>query len=110
MGEERPDPLAGIVIPRLTDSELDFRFRKRRPRCEAPSPAQRIAGLDERSELLAPADWRLRWSLAPAHWIENSTSSATSSKEENGSGPSSAGKYRSKKLMPQGASFGRRQG
>src|SRR5437867_5388108 len=46
-----------------------------------------------------PRNWLLRRSSPDAHWIENSTSSATRSSELWGSGPSRRLKYRSKYVI-----------
>src|SRR5579859_3091280 len=57
------------------------------------------ASMNARSSSRPPRIWALLRSGPADHWITNSTSSATSSSEEWGSGPSSAAKYRSKKLI-----------
>src|SRR5438445_12909831 len=57
------------------------------------------ASMNARSSASPPTICRLLRSAPAAHWIANSTSSATSSSEEYGSRPSSAAKYRSKKLI-----------
>ena len=49
-------------------------------------------GDDARSSWRPPTNCRLARSLPSAHWIANSTSSATNSREECGSGPSRAAK------------------
>src|SRR5579872_1864088 len=65
------------------------------------------ASMNERSSARPPRIWALLRSGPADHWITNSTSSATSSSEEWGSGPSRAAKYCSKKLIGAGMRSGR---
>jgi len=57
------------------------------------NPGAPVTGVDKRAPLTAaPAIWWLFRSVPVAHSIANSTSSATMSRDEYGSGPSSAAK------------------
>ena len=89
--EEGPDPLA-VVVARLAERELDVAGAAAGQ--HVVRPVAHVAGVDEARA--APrgrrraGGWRGR--SPSAHWIANSTSSATSSSEECGSGPSRAAK------------------